>query len=187
MTTQTEEIWIEMIDFPKYEISNFGRVRSNVKDARILKFVKNHKGYYLVRVYKNKKQYTFSVHRLVCSHFNGDRRSEKGLQVNHINGDKNNNRADNLNWMTNQENAIHAFELGLRKAKKGEDNYKSKLTEEKIHKIVEILNTTELSCSKIGKMFEVSGDCIYDLVRGKSWKHLNLKINRGKNARKDVL
>lgn len=102
-----ELIDIQPIDeFVGYYVTTDGKVYSirtgklkQIK-SRILK-----SGYVFVNVYKNKKIYTKTVHRLVAQAFIPN--PENKPQINHINGDKTDNRVTNLEWVTNQENQIH--------------------------------------------------------------------------------
>ena len=120
------EIWKDIKDFPNYQISNFGRIKSkeritnvgikNVKEIkreeRILKLFHNKKGYTQTILYRDKKQYPIKIHRLVANAFIPN--PENKPQVNHIDGDKNNNRIDNLEWCTQAENIQHSYKAGLR-------------------------------------------------------------------------
>lgn len=54
------------------------------------------------------------VHVIKCLAFNGPVPGYAKMMVNHKDGDKLNNEPDNLEWMTAQENALHAYETGLR-------------------------------------------------------------------------
>lgn len=93
------------------EISTLGRVKSNLRDGRILKTQKDKKGYLRVRVTINRIKKTYKVHRLVASTFIEN--PSDLPQVNHINGDKTDNRVSNLEWVNNYDNAHHAIEHGL--------------------------------------------------------------------------
>lgn len=98
------EIWKDIPGYDgKYQVSNYGRVRSTGFDkwhpGRILKLSKVKKGY--LRACLLGKFYL--VHRLVWEAFNGP--IPAGMQVNHIDEDKTNNRLDNLNLMTPKENS----------------------------------------------------------------------------------
>ena len=93
------------------EVSDLGRVKSNLRDGRILKTQPDKKGYHRLRMTINREKYSFKLHRLVAQAFipNPDNKP----QVNHIDGNKNNNAANNLEWVSNKENAHHAVDNGL--------------------------------------------------------------------------
>ena len=93
------------------EASNLGRVRSNLRNGRILKTQPDKKGYQRLRMTINRKRYSFKIHRIVASAFVPN--PEGKPQVNHIDGNKSNNAASNLEWSTNKENARHAIDNGL--------------------------------------------------------------------------
>lgn len=95
----------------KIEVSNKGRVRSWLRDCRILKLQEDKKGYIRLRVTIERKKMTFKVHRLVAELFI---ENPKGLpQVNHKDGNKSNNAVENLEWVSCLENARHAIKMGL--------------------------------------------------------------------------
>lgn len=106
------ETWKEISGtFGLLEISSEGRVRSNMRDGRILKQQVDKKGYHRVRVTVKREQKSFKVHREVAKAFIPN---PNGLpQVNHIDGNKNNNCVENLEWVSNKENADHAISAGL--------------------------------------------------------------------------
>lgn len=114
----------------KYDVSNYGRVRSidhEVKSlggyrtvkGRIIKQRIEH-GYCRVQlsISKHERQHK-QVHRLVAEAFvpNPDNKPE----VNHIDGCKTNNCAENLEWVTSSENSVHAIENGLQRPKTDEE------------------------------------------------------------------
>ena len=139
------EIWKDIKGYEgKYQISNLGNVKSLLdkqlnKREIILKPSLNHKGYLRVYLSKDSKKTTKTIHRLVAETFVPNLESKK--TVNHIDGNKINNRADNLEWLSNTENQKHAWELGLKKALKGEKNpmYGKKLSNETKFKISKAL------------------------------------------------
>lgn len=111
------EIWkpIRLCD-GRYEVSNYGRVKSVFSISRkgkirltgvMLKLHINSNGYYRIKIINK----GYLVHRLVGFEFINN--PENKPQINHIDGNKLNNHVDNLEWCTNMENAIHAKLTGL--------------------------------------------------------------------------
>ena len=129
-----KEIWKDIPNYEGYyQISNLGNIKSlkrKVKqfngyqiiekeiDERMLKTSKQNNGYILVRLSKNGKAKTYSVHRLVIRTFIG----ESCLQVDHKNGKKSNNELNNLEYVTSFENMRRAFRNNLVTLKKNEIN-----------------------------------------------------------------
>jgi hypothetical protein len=99
-----ELVWKEIIDFPDYEISNYGTVRN--KNGKIIKSQTSGFGYKRVAIYANGKQKRVAVHRLVMKAFKPNEHSDV-LQVNHKDGNKSNNYIDNLEWCTASYNIRH--------------------------------------------------------------------------------
>ena len=105
--------WREIVDFPDYEVSNFGDVRvldkwTNAKlgskklvKGRILKFKKSKDGSLRVGLVSNKKQYFFFVHKLVAKAFIPN--PENKECVIHIDGNNQNNFVENLILATWEE------------------------------------------------------------------------------------
>jgi hypothetical protein len=105
---QTEEQWKTIKDYPMYEVSNLGRVRSNnnPKKPKILKQGTNVYGYKtvaLTKVKKSGKGNTKQVHRLVAEAWipNPDNKPF----IDHIDTNPSNNVPQNLRWVTAEENA----------------------------------------------------------------------------------
>lgn len=106
------EKWRKIKGFSdKYEVSNFGRIKSYYKhngtSERILKPRVVKDGYYMVALYKNKKPINTSVHQIVASAFLPN--PFKLHEVNHKDGVKTNNHVDNLEWCTHHQNVLHYF------------------------------------------------------------------------------
>ena len=107
------EIWKEIKDFSKYEVSSYGRIKSlYYGKEKIMKQKPDKDGYLLVNLYLKKKSCTKKVHRLVLEHFKNNKNNKE--TVNHKDGIKTNNHIDNLEWSTRSENNFHAFRTGLR-------------------------------------------------------------------------
>lgn len=127
-------------DFQGYTITDRGEVYSHFKSKfdektgrvsgrsidykqyRKLKGSLDSKGYpYIDITSKSGVRKCPKVHRLVGLAF--VKNIENKPQINHIDGDKTNNNVKNLEWVTNSENQLHAYRLGLNKKTTGKDTY----------------------------------------------------------------
>lgn len=98
-----EEIWKQVKGYPKYEVSNHGRVRSNwFKNSRILRQIKMDSGYYVVSLYSAENKILIRINRLVLETFIGQ--CPDGMECSHLDGDKTNNYLNNLIWETHTSN-----------------------------------------------------------------------------------
>jgi hypothetical protein len=106
------EIWkqviLENIDMKnkQYFVSNLGRFKNRL-GIIMDNYKVNENGYIRVYVYNK----TYALHRLIALAFIEN--PENKEQVNHIDGNKLNNSVLNLEFVTNQENQIHKFKIGL--------------------------------------------------------------------------
>ena len=95
-----KELWKDIKNYEgHYQVSNFGRVKS-IKFGKeiILKPVTDRHGYLIVGLWKNNKQKTYKVHRLVMEAFIPN--TDNLPCVNHKDEDKTNNNVENLEWCT---------------------------------------------------------------------------------------
>lgn len=110
VTNLPGEVWLTHNDYPDFEVSNHGRIKSKVRNKLI--FTRIHEKYVDCRINdKSGKKRSPRVHRLVAELFIPN--PNEYPVVNHIDGNRNNNTADNLEWVTYKRNAQHAKELGL--------------------------------------------------------------------------
>ena len=119
----TAEVWKDIPEFPRYQVSNFGRVKSidwhikrkdgndHFRKGTMLKQALDTAGYNQVHLVQNDGVRILLVHRVVALVFldNPDNKA----QVNHKNGIKTDNSLDNLEWVTKDENTQHAVKTGL--------------------------------------------------------------------------
>lgn len=106
------EVFVDVIENPKYQVSNFGRIL-NKKTGNIIQGSWCGKGYVrVVLTWDNGNSRSYAIHRLEAHAFY-DTDLIDDLDVNHINGDKSDNRLSNLEWCTRSENMIHAYDTGL--------------------------------------------------------------------------
>ena len=159
-----KEKWKIIEGFPKYLISNKGRIKilSTLEDKKV--FVKDD-GYIATTLGDGKQSYKY-VHRLVAEAFIKNKHDKP--QVNHINGIKGDNKAENLEWVTPAENIKHAIDTGLLKYKKKEESIKkskhskgedvngSKLNAEKVIEIRVLWESGDYKKIQLAKMFNVN-------------------------------
>ena len=113
-----KEIWKQVVDYKKYEVSNLGRVRSLYKyDVNSKKHILRKKTLIMkTSFYKNYEKLRLSnddstkkpikyIHRLVAEAFIDNPNNYK--EVNHIDSNSRNNRVDNLEWCNRQQNINH--------------------------------------------------------------------------------
>ena len=164
-----KELWKSVKGFTDYKVSNQGKVKSfKLNTEKILKQCNDKKEYLLVKLSKSRNSKTKTVHRLVATAFipNPDNKP----QVNHKDGNKQNNCVDNLEWVTQSENDIHAFKIGL-KTQQGIENANSKLSENDVLGI-RGLYLDGLTQKEIAKIYLINQSNVSIIINKKRWKHL---------------
>ena len=178
------EVWKAIPDFPGYEVSDHGGVRSYWKRVGLgngggVKMVLDtmpqtvfqakpgQNGYPRVRLRKDGKSHEFPVHRLVLSAFVGP--CPFKMQACHNDGNPQNNYLINLRWDTPINNQHDSFIHGTRVH--GERYWSAKLTESDVIKIRE-LASQGFFYSTLSKMFAVTSVNISSIVRRKTWTHI---------------
>lgn len=180
MSDSIIEVWMPIKGFEGlYSVSNMGQVRSNYKGrgryriqsiGRILSPKKHPQGYHSVNLWKDKKQKSFLIHKLVLEAFADG--IPDGFVTNHINGIKSDNRFHNLEVVTQSENVSHAHEHKLIpfSGAKGTANGRARITEDQV---IEIRNLKgEMPVKEIADKYGLKVAGIEKIIYGKSWKHL---------------
>jgi hypothetical protein len=169
------EVWKKIEGFEKYEISNYGRLKVNLKfrkyrdyQSKMFNPCKDKDGYFTTSLSKNRNHYPKKIHRLVAQSFLTN--EYKHPVVNHINGIKTDNRVENLEWCTVKHNNIHAIKLGLSGQAPGEKHHMSKIKESDVLEILE--NKDNLFQWELAFRYNISQTQISRIVNKKRWKHL---------------
>lgn len=124
-------------------------------------------GYLQLEVYSDHHRYHFFAHEIIAV-YGG--LVPIDITIDHIDGDKTNNKFTNLQLLSNEEN--------IRKAHKGKDglkgskHHKSKLTEDDVKEIREILKDKNVDRKEIAKKYNVSYNTINDIVARRTWTHI---------------
>ncbi len=105
--SSSEEVFKTIAGYPRYQVSNFGRVKSLAYNKeRILKHGINSRGYPTLSLFINSKSHSITVHKLVSRTFIGE---PNGLDVDHIDEDKTNNNLSNLRYLSRRENVSRSI------------------------------------------------------------------------------
>lgn len=175
------EHWKLVPEFPDYEVSNHGRIRSwrQATDGR-----KNHRkhphyfkpfitrfGYAQVMLRKKNspKPHRCLVHRLVALAFIPN---PKGLSdVAHNDGSKNHNHVNNLRWSTHRENQMDMRQHGT--MQDGERCCTAKLTEAQVLYIKDMCKKGKRGTQrKMARQFGISPAQVNRIVKGTRWRYL---------------
>lgn len=145
-------------------ISNMGYIiRDNGK--RSLPTKRKDSGYYVIRDGNNVLR---RIHRMVADTFLINPNPGLMTDVNHKDGDKSNNNVSNLEWCTRGQNIKHAYNSGLREAKRGGQSPIAKLTLEQAQYIYDHYETDgyHSNSKELAKQFNLSQQYVRDIVRG---------------------
>ena len=181
-------------DYESYKVRSDGKVismyRRSGRDGKGIDYKEielkpcyNKQGYNMVNLFKDGKQKTKLVHRLVAEAFIPN--PDNLPQVNHIDGNKDNNNVSNLEWCSALQNNTHAIKNGLRDPHLiGEKNGMSKITEDQAKEIINMILNGYCN-AEIAYKFNLH-DRYVSLIRGKKrWKHLwNTEFNYVKSIPK---
>ena len=100
----TDVIWIPIINYENYSVSNHGSIKNNTTDRSLKYYIRN--GYPSITLSKNNKKKTFNIHTIVASHFLTLPIGQ--MVVNHKNEDKTDNRLENLEYLSYSDNTKYS-------------------------------------------------------------------------------
>lgn len=149
-----DEVWKRIENFPDYEVSNHGRIRSNrFGKTRIMKQNNNGFNYFQVEFKINGIRNLMRVHRLVLEAFSG--KCPDGMECSHLDGNGLNNHVENLIWESRADNNRRRTCV--------------KLNASKVSQIKKLLNDG-LTLEEIAKKFGVHFSTIGYIKLNKTWK-----------------
>lgn len=169
-----DEMWkvIQGLDY-KYEISNYGQVKSYYHKKNKGKLLKPSKiGGFLVVSLKHKgKSKHFLVHKLVAEAFVPKENADENVVI-HLDWNKSNNYYKNLKWLSKKEcyERMHKRLQEERKLKGKVVTY-SKLKPEEVALIKSMLERG-IKQKLIAKMFCISEMQVTRIKRGENWKEI---------------
>lgn len=170
------EVWKTVIyqgeEYPKFEVSNLGRIR-NVETGRVLKQWVNKNGYCQINVSLGGRGNTkiFKMHKAVAETFISN--PDGKPMVNHIDCDKTNNHVSNLEWATNGENIKHAWDNGLMVS--GASKHLRKLSEEQVEYIRNnyIPKDKNFGSRALAKKFGLHHTTILSLLKNETYTNIS--------------
>ncbi len=171
---------------PRYEVSNYGRLRSFQAPARqsvvstsppeglIIKGSVI-QGYRSLNIRSNGKTLNRYVHKLVAEYFVSHDQVNQTFVI-HLDHDKLNNVSQNLRWVTKEEMVEHNREnpnLKNRVVPLRTRNYK--LTESKVKIIKKLLRNDKNRLKMIAKQFGITHTQLNRIRSGENWKHVTIE------------
>jgi predicted lipase len=178
---EIEKVMLKKIPgFDGYLASHTGSVYSNKKQQnkrQLRPRIDKSTGYQKVTLYRESKAVTIYLHQVIAITFHGDKRAAN-MMVAHLDANKMNCVASNLEWKTYLGNAKDRDAHG--NTCRGSKSKFSKLTEEKVEKIFEMLQGGLLIPS-IASAFGVSERTIYSIAAGATWRHVHTKRSKNNN------
>ena len=179
-----KEIWKDIPEYPGYQASSLGRIRSldrrvpcksktRVHKGRVLKQASHPNGYLLCAPCINGKVRAAYVHHLVMRAFVGP--LPEGCWTAHNDGNPANNALTNLRYDTvvNNHRDKHRHNTLL----KGAQIPQAKVTEKDVLEIRQ-LRASGLTISALILKFKVSRSTISRICRGETWAHVGGPLTR---------
>ena len=168
-----QETWLSVPGFPAYEVSSLGRFRripepGNWRGGRALKPFQRKDGYCTIGLWRDGKQATCLIHRLVCEAFNGPP-SNPTDHAAHDNGISNDNRAENLIWKPAASNLEDKRRHGTHSA--GETHGGAHITEAAVVRAFE-LRADGLTLKEIGNDVGLHFSTVAEILARKRWAHV---------------
>lgn len=172
-------VWKTIQEFPNYEVSDDGRVRSvgglrtfgnNTRFAPGIerKLSTKANGYQQVTLYEQGRPSNHYVHRLVAGAFIPNPRNLLDVNHMHRDGNKTRNDAANLEWVSRRENISHCKTILIGKAPIGTRHGMAKLSESDVFEIRNAASPRK----ELAARFGVTTSTIDLIINRRTWRHL---------------
>lgn len=178
------EKWVPIIfaqveNPPRYEVSNYGRIRSFQSGQTEGSVIKGSviQGYRSLNIRVAGKTINKYVHKLVAEYFL-DRTDDLHAYVIHLDHDKHNNFYQNLKWVTKEDMIEHNRNnpnLKRPDVPRRTSNYK--LTESKVKIIKKLLRNDKNRLKMIAKQFGITHTQLNRIRSGENWKHVTIEAD----------
>lgn len=152
----------------EYLVTEDGQIY-NERIGRFINQATGHWGY--MKVHINRRQ--FSVHRIVAEVYL--EKKEGHNIVNHIDNNPKNNNVSNLEWSNPKLNYTHS--QNQKRNTIGEKVGISKLTEQDVLDIRELVASNKYSKVELAQIYKVHRRTIEAACLGRTWNHVGDKIN----------
>ncbi len=169
-----KEIWKKIPDYPAYEVSNSGRVRSykkrigvgywgvSDKPQKIISPSSNSAGYFGVILRKDNKSKRFFIGALVLAAFVGPK--PDGLEVHYLDGDNSNNHLDNLKYATRKE-------IEAARAARFREHGRGRFNEDDVLYIRTSIAERTITPNELADLFDVNRYVIRQVCTGHTYKN----------------
>lgn len=169
------ETWEPVADFPKYDVSDHGRVRSwHFRKPRVLKPAPLPSGHLHVDLVEGQTRKTMYIHRLVLEAFVGP--CPDGMECRHLHGDPSNNHVGNLAWGTRSQNRYdsvrHGTHASAGRGSPGEENGMSKLINADVLEMRRLYRTGEYTMIELAGRFGTTRPNVSRIIHRQGWTHI---------------
>jgi hypothetical protein len=87
--------------------------------------------------------------------------------------------------MSNSENQLHAYSLGLQPSRAGENNIKAKITNKNVTELKVLYNSGK-TIIDISKMMNINVSIIRNIIYGRTWKTNTIEIIKRDDRKKSA-
>ena len=162
------ETWQTHPDYPRYEVSTLGRIRSGYHDPPLLlRLQMGSSGYLTTRLHHQGIPHNVTVHSAVLRTFVGP--PPPGQECRHLNGDKHDNRLSNVRWGTHRQNVADMRQHGTMAI--GARNGQARLGNAKVLEL-RMLRSQGAEYRVLAETYGVSPGAVWSAVTGASYPQL---------------